>query len=92
MIEFKKWIVPLAAIAAGVLLVSSSPAAEEPAAPDSPLVKLLASGRVPEARQGAVIEMIGKRGTVGDLDYIYHQAIAGSYAAGDTHQGDRCTG
>ncbi len=42
---------------------------------DGPLVKLLKSGRVPEARQGAVVEMIGKRGTVDDLTYLYEQAL-----------------
>ena len=42
--------------------------------PDSPLVKLLKSGRVPEARQGTIVDMIGKRGTAGDLAYIYQQA------------------
>jgi putative heme-binding domain-containing protein len=52
--------------------------ADEPPS-DSPLVKLLKSGRVPEARQGAVLEMIGKRGTVADLDYIYLRALDSSF-------------
>ncbi len=49
-------------------------------ADDSPLVKLLKSGRVPEERQGAVIDMIGKRGTTADLDYIYERALSGGFA------------
>src|SRR5262245_29629943 len=51
----------------------------DPPASDSPMVKLLKSGRVPEARQGTILEMIGKRGTVGDLDYIYQQALEGRF-------------
>lgn len=47
------------------------------APPDSPMVKLLKSGRVPEERQGAVIKMIGQRGGVADLDYIYQRALDG---------------
>ncbi len=50
--------------------------------PESSLVKLLKSGRVPEARQGAVVEMIGKRGTAVDLAFIYQQAIVqGGFSA-----------
>ena len=44
--------------------------------PDSPLVKLLKSGRVPEARQGTIVEMIGKRGTAGDVEFLFQKAIA----------------
>jgi putative heme-binding domain-containing protein len=80
MMEFMKWMVSLAAVAAVVLLVSSAAGAQDAQTSDSPLAKLLASGRVPEARQGTVIEMIGKRGTVGDLDYIYNQVLRGSFA------------
>ncbi len=54
-------------------------AADDPAAADSPMVKLLKSGRVPEARQGAVVEMIGRRGSVADLDYIYQRALGGGF-------------
>jgi putative heme-binding domain-containing protein len=46
-----------------------------PPATDSPLVKLLKSGRVPEARQGTIVDMIGKRGTAADLAFIYQKAI-----------------
>ncbi len=42
---------------------------------DSPMVKLLKSGRLPADRQGTVIEMIGRRGTVADLDYIESRAL-----------------
>jgi putative heme-binding domain-containing protein len=56
-------------------------AGDDPQAADSPLVKLLKSGRVPEARQGAVIEMIGRRGSADDLGYIYQHAIAPNWFA-----------
>ncbi len=79
MIEIMKSM--LSVVAAGLLLVSPVPAAQEAPTSDSPLAKLLASGRVPEAHQGTVIEMIGKRGTVGDLDYIYHQAMTEGLAS-----------
>jgi putative heme-binding domain-containing protein len=67
-----------------ILILAGATAAREPAAspagqapaPESALVKLLKSGRVPEARQGAIVEMIGKRGTVDDLTFIYQQAIS----------------
>ena len=55
-------------------------------------MKLLRSGRLPKARLGTVIEMIGKRGTVGELDYIYQQAMAGRFAPLDTNQGPRRSG
>ena len=64
----------LLALAAFALITPVAPA-DDPAAPDSPLVKLLKSGRVPEARLGAIVDMIGKRGTAGDLDFIFQQAI-----------------
>jgi putative heme-binding domain-containing protein len=67
----------LASLFAVSLCVAISAAAR---ADDSPLVKLLKSGRVPEARQGAVIDMIGKRGTVADLDYIYERALSGGFS------------
>src|SRR5690242_21775410 len=57
-------------------VVARAAAADPPA--DSPMVKLLRSGRVPEERRGTVIKMIGQRGNVADLDYIYHGAL-------DTH-------
>jgi putative heme-binding domain-containing protein len=68
------------AILAAILALGVTPtvparaAADDPPA-DSPMVKLLKSGRVPEERQGTVIEMIGRRGTVADLDYIYQRAL-----------------
>ncbi len=72
--------VPILLVAAGMIGVASAAGAEDPAPADGPLVKLLKSGRLPEARLGTVIEMIGKRGTVGELDYIYQQAMAGRFA------------
>ena len=56
-------------------------AGDEPVA-DSPLVKLLKSGRIPESRQGALIDMIGKRGTEADLTFLFQHAIApGGFSA-----------
>jgi putative heme-binding domain-containing protein len=50
-------------------------AGDDSPAHQSALVKLLASGRVPAERQGALIEMIGKRGTAGDLLFLYERAL-----------------
>src|SRR5262249_40895940 len=44
-------------------------------AQDSSLVRLLKSGRVPEERQGPVLEMIAKPGTAADLRYIFGRAL-----------------
>ena len=67
--------------------------ADDPPPPDSPLVKLLKSGRVPEARQGAIVDMIGKRGTAGDLEFIFQQAICPRRFPGtDQGQGPRRPG
>ncbi len=51
------------------------PSSEPPPPDDSPMVKLLKSKRVPEDRQGTIVELIGKRGTAADLSFIYEQAI-----------------
>jgi putative heme-binding domain-containing protein len=66
------------AIALAVTAVLSPPArcASASSSDDSPMVKLLKSQRVPEDRQGAIVELIGKRGTAEDLAFIYQQAIA----------------
>ena len=45
---------------------------------DGPMVKLLTSGRVPEARQGTIVEMIGKRGNTRDLTFLFEQVVLGS--------------
>jgi putative heme-binding domain-containing protein len=60
---------------AAIPWITPAARADDPPAPDSPLVKLLKSKRVPEARLGSIVDMIGKRGTAGDLDYIFQQAI-----------------
>jgi putative heme-binding domain-containing protein len=49
---------------------------DDPPAPDSPLVKLLKSGRLPEARQGTIVDMIGKRGTAGDVEFLFQRAMS----------------
>jgi len=52
-----------------------------PQQPESPMVKLLKSGRVPEVRQGTIVEMIGKRGTAADLTFLYeHVALGATYS------------
>src|SRR5689334_20777044 len=43
---------------------------------ESPMVKLLKSKRVPEDRQGTIVDLIGRRGTADDLAYIYQQTLA----------------
>ncbi|GIW88403.1 MAG: hypothetical protein KatS3mg108_2727 [Isosphaeraceae bacterium] len=42
-------------------------------AQDSPLVRLLKGGRVPPERQGAVVDLIARRGTAADLAYLLQQ-------------------
>jgi putative heme-binding domain-containing protein len=64
-------------LAAGQAALEQAPAgASDPPATESTLVKLLRSGRVPDARQGLIVEMIGKRGTAADLAFIYEQVLA----------------
>ncbi len=57
-------------------LIAPAAQVDDLPSPDSPLVKLLKSKRVPEARLYSIVDMIGKRGTAGDLDYIFEQAIS----------------
>jgi putative heme-binding domain-containing protein len=57
------------------MVIGCTARADDPAA-ESALVKLLKSGRVPQARQGAIIEMIGKRGTGADLTFLFERAIS----------------
>lgn len=64
----------LLASAIGAMIGPPCARGQEPAA-DSPMVKLLKSGRLPADRQGTVIEMIGRRGTAADLDYIEGRAL-----------------
>jgi putative heme-binding domain-containing protein len=37
---------------------------------------MLKSGRIPEERQGTIVEMIGKRGTPVDLDFLFDRLLA----------------
>jgi putative heme-binding domain-containing protein len=71
--------IPLASrspILAALVVLAAAPAARAADPPaDSPMVKLLKSGRVPEERQGTILKMLGERGTVADLDYIYQRAF-----------------
>ena len=43
---------------------------------ESPLVKMLKSGKLPASRQGAIVDMIGKRGTTDDLGFLFEKVIA----------------
>ena len=56
------------------LIAHPAASADDPPA-EGPLVKMLRGGKVPEARQGTVIEMIGKRGGASDLDFLLEQAL-----------------
>jgi putative heme-binding domain-containing protein len=71
-----QWIRTLVLIAACASLEARARGDDVPPVPDSPLVKLLKSGRVPEARQGTILEMIGKRGTAADLEFLYQRALS----------------
>ena len=71
-----RWSRIVIVVAAWTAITPAVWGADDPPAPESPLVKLLKSGRVPEARQGAVFEMIGKRGTAADLTFLYQRAIS----------------
>jgi putative heme-binding domain-containing protein len=51
---------------------------DPPQQTESPMVRLFRSGRVPEARQGTIVEMIGKRGSARDLTFLYEQVVLGS--------------
>jgi hypothetical protein len=42
---------------------------------ESPLVRLLQGGRGPEGRQDTIVEVIGRRGTAGELAALYQRAI-----------------
>jgi putative heme-binding domain-containing protein len=59
-----------------VLVEMPAQAAIAQSASDSPMVKLLKSKRVPEDRQGTIVDLIGKRGTAQDLNFIYQQALS----------------
>jgi putative heme-binding domain-containing protein len=75
---------PLATALSLVLLAirPQALAADSPAstAKESPMVRLLKSGRVPEARQGTIVEMIGQRGTADDLGYLYARMLEGAFS------------
>jgi putative heme-binding domain-containing protein len=67
-----------ATILVALLAASSSALADDPPRPEGALTKALK--RVPAERQGPVIDMIGKRGTPADLDYVFEQALpSGSF-------------
>lgn len=46
-----------------------------PASPDSTYVRLLKSGRVPEDRQATILDVIARRGSAADLEYIFRRAL-----------------
>jgi putative heme-binding domain-containing protein len=70
------WALRIFILLAAIPWITPAALADDPPAPDSPLVKLLKSKRLPEARLGSVVDMIGKRGAAGDLDYLFQQVIA----------------
>lgn len=65
----------IASLSTVVLLFSGPTTADDPPATDSPFVKMLKGGRIPEDRQGTIVEMIGKRGTVADLGFLFERAL-----------------
>lgn len=68
------------AVAAGlafvVVVCGVSAQGDEPATKESPLVKMLRSGKVPEERQGAIVDMVGKRGNAADVLFLIQKATA----------------
>ena len=62
-------------VAAATIAGSATLADDPPPAQDSPLVKMLRTGRVPAERQGTIIEMIGKRGAAADLGFLLERAL-----------------
>src|SRR5947208_14960586 len=65
----------ISALLVGLLIAAPAAVADDAPKAESPLVKLLKSGRAPEDRQGTIVDMIGKRGGGDDLAYIFRQAI-----------------
>lgn len=62
-------------LAIGLLLLFVAPAAaDDPPKPDSALVRLLKSGRVPEERQPQIIAKIGQLGSPADLAFLLERA------------------
>ena len=66
-------ILPLVALLTAVHAAPAFAADDPP--PDSPLVKMLKGGKLPEERQATVVEMLGKRGGPADLGFLFQQAI-----------------
>jgi putative heme-binding domain-containing protein len=61
---------------AAATIAGSAALADDPTpAQDSPLVKMLRTGRVPAERQGTIIEMVGKRGAAADLGFLLERAL-----------------
>ena len=61
----------------GLLWLIATPAlADDPPKPESALVRLLKSGRVPEERQAPIIAKIGQLGSADDLRFLYDKALA----------------
>lgn len=60
---------------AWIVLLSVPALADDPPKPDSPLVKALKAGKVPEERLGAVVASVIKRGSAQDLGYLFRRAI-----------------
>ncbi|MCA9185731.1 MAG: HEAT repeat domain-containing protein, partial [Planctomycetales bacterium] len=71
--RFRDWL-PAASIALAVaccLCIAASAAADEPASAVPALMKLLESGRLPEQRLPAVMEMVCNRGNTRDLQVVW---------------------
>ena len=61
---------------ASIVFCTSPSIADEPAKPESPLVKALKANKVPEERMGPIVASITKRGSAADLAYILNRAVA----------------
>lgn len=58
-----------------ILALLAGPIAGHAQESDSPMVRLLKSGKVPDDRLTTIVDMIGKRGAIGDLSYLYFRAV-----------------
>ncbi len=62
-------------VAAWMLCLACPALADDPPKPDSPLVKALRAGKVPEERLSAVVASVVKRGSAQDLGYVFNRVV-----------------
>jgi putative heme-binding domain-containing protein len=65
-----------ARILLSILLLAVPALADDPPQSESPLVRLLKSGRIPEDRQPQIIAKIGQLGSADDLRFLFDKVLA----------------